>query len=219
MLERIPYLLLFYPVLLFSLSCHEAAHGWMASKFGDNTAKFLGRVTINPIPHLDIIGTVILPIVAILTGAPLIGWGKPVPVNPRNLRNPIRDELWISALGPLSNIVLALGFAAVGWAEILILQAFNTPVSGFTGTVAGAVYAVCHMGVMLNLALAVFNMIPVYPLDGGGVLRGLLPTRMLASYDNIARHGIFLLLALLMTGALKIVFIPVRILAGVLLPM
>ena len=147
----------------------------MANRFGDPTAKFLGRITLNPLPHLDIIGTVILPIMAILTGAPLIGWGKPVPVNPRNLQDPIKDELWISALGPISNVAIALVFAVIGRAEIFILEAFDVRLSGVMATIASVVYTICHMGVTLNLALAIFNLIPVYPLDGGGVLRGLLP--------------------------------------------
>lgn len=220
MFERLPYLLLFYPVLLFSLSCHEAAHGWMANKFGDSTAKLLGRVTLNPLPHLDIIGTVFLPIAAILTGSSLIGWGKPVPVNPMNLRSPRRDELWIAALGPISNIVLALIFALAGRIELGLLEYIGIDgVRGFASTVAAAVYAICHMGVNLNLALAVFNMIPLFPLDGGGVLRGLLPERAVHVYDNIARHGMILLLLVLVSGALSFIFIPVQILSDILLPM
>lgn len=219
MLERVPYLLLFYPVLLFSLSCHEAAHGWMANKFGDPTARLLGRITLNPLPHLDIIGTVILPIFSILTGAPMIGWGKPVPVNPLHLRNPIKNELWISAMGPISNIVLAIAFAFVGRLEVYVIEVLNpTSVSGPAGTAIAAIFTICRMGVMLNLALAVFNLIPVFPLDGGGVLRGLLPTRALETYDRFARQGVFLLLILFATGLLRFIFIPVQIVANILLP-
>src|SRR3989338_11523300 len=103
--------IIFYPLLLFSLSVHEAAHAWTANRFGDPTARRLGRVTLNPIAHIDIIGTFLLPVMAIFTGTPLIGWGKPVPVNWRNLKNPLKDNLWIAAAGPISNIILAIAFS------------------------------------------------------------------------------------------------------------
>lgn len=220
MLDKLPFLALFYPVFLFSLACHEAAHAWMANRFGDPTARLLGRITINPLPHMDIIGTAILPIIAILTGAPLIGWGKPVPVNPYNLKNPRKDELWVAAFGPLSNIALALAFAAAGRGELFLLDyAGAESVTGFAATAASALYTICHMGVQLNLALAVFNLIPIFPLDGGGVIRGLLPERLVHKYDMIARQSIFLLLILFATGILNYIFIPVRILSQILLPL
>jgi Zn-dependent protease len=220
MLGNLPFLALFYPVFLFSLSCHEAAHAWTANRFGDPTARLMGRITVNPLPHMDIIGTAVLPIVAILTGAPLIGWGKPVPVNPYNLKNPRKDELWIAGFGPLSNVVLALLFAAAGRFELFLLDAAGAEnVRGFAATAAGAIYTICHMGVQLNLALAVFNLIPIFPLDGGGVIRGLLPERLVHKYDMISRQSIFLLLILFATGVLKFIFIPVRILSQMLLPL
>ncbi|MBI2092289.1 MAG: site-2 protease family protein [Deltaproteobacteria bacterium] len=220
MTERLPFLLLFYPVFLFSLSCHEAAHAWMANRFGDPTARLLGRITLNPIPHMDMIGTLFLPIFAILTGTPLIGWGKPVPVNSFHLRNPRKDELWVSALGPISNVVLALVFAALGRSEIFVINYFQLDqIDGMAMTVVSAIYTICHMGVRLNLALAVFNLIPIFPLDGGGVLRGLLPEKALHAYDNFARQSVILLLILFATGALKFVFIPVQVISNMLLPM
>lgn len=218
MLDRLPFLLLFYPVLLFSLSCHEAAHAWTANRFGDPTARYLGRITLNPLPHLDMIGTVALPIIAILTGAPLIGWGKPVPVNPYNLKNPIKDDIWISALGPISNLILAVMFAVIGRVLVAGVDTYQAEISGFTATTLSAIYTICHMGVTLNLSLAIFNMIPIYPLDGGGVIRGLLPQRMVPAFDNMARYSVFILLILFATGLLRFIFIPVSILAKVLLP-
>ena len=220
MAERLPFLLIFYPVFLISLSCHEAAHAWMSNRFGDPTARLLGRISLNPLPHMDIIGTVFLPIFGILTGAPVIGCGKPVPVNPYNLRDPRKDELFISVMGPTSNIVLALVFAGLGR---LVAHYFNNmppeSIMAFPTEALGIAFTACYMGVRLNLALAIFNMIPLYPLDGGGVIRGLLPDNMVMAYDRIARQGMFLILILFVSGLLKFIFIPVQIVSRVLLPM
>lgn len=220
MLDRLPFFLLFYPLLLFSLSCHEAAHAWTADRFGDPTARVLGRVSLNPIKHIDPIGTFLLPAIAIFTGSPLIGWGKPVPVNSMNLRDPRKDTLWISILGPFTNLGLALLFAGLSWLLILLLPHIGHMVSpGTTGATAiKYIYSVAEMGVTLNLALAFFNLIPIYPLDGGGVIRGLLPERLVYKFDQLARYGMIVILLLLVTGGLRIVFIPVRVLANILLP-
>lgn len=211
---------MFYPVFLFSLSFHEAAHGWMANKFGDPTARLLGRITLNPIKHMDPIGTLILPMMAIFTGMPLIGWGKPVPVNSLNLKDARKDTLWISICGPISNLVLAIGFAGIAWGLVKLFPVLSTMVtSGSIGeTAMAATYRIAEMGVVLNLALAFFNMIPIYPLDGGGVIRGLLPERLVYKFDSIARYGMFILLGLLVTGGLKIIFWPVDRIANLLLP-
>lgn len=213
--DRILYLIIFYPILLFSLSCHEAAHAWMANRFGDPTARYLGRVTLNPLPHLDLIGTVILPIFGILSGASLIGWGKPVPVNPMNLRNPRKDEIWIAAGGPLTNIAVAVLFAGVG-RGLIYLSGYS---SGAMDQIVGIIYTACYLGVRLNLGLAIFNLIPLYPLDGGGVLRGFLPDSLVDKFDHLSRQSTILLLILFATGALRFIFIPVQIVANILLPL
>ncbi len=203
-------LLVILPVLLLSLTIHEAAHAVTANWYGDPTARHLGRISLNPAVHVDPVGTVILPLLGILAGGFVFGWAKPVPVNPANLRRPRQDFLVIAAAGPASNIVLAVGaswlLAAVG------LEAAG----GWAGAVATLAFAMLQ----LNLLLAVFNMIPVPPLDGGNVLAGLLPEWLAEPYDRLVRPwGFVILLVLMATGGLyQIIGPPMSLLMGWLLP-
>ena len=218
--QKIISLLLFYPVFLFSLSFHESAHGYMANRFGDPTAKLLGRITLNPIPHMDPIGTVVLPILGILTGAPIIGWGKPVPVNPWNFHDAKKGTLWVSALGPISNVFLAICFALIAWALVMIFPRIGASMSpgSFGVTFFSGAYQIAQMGVVLNLVLATFNLIPIPPLDGGGIIKDILPNHMLYHYEKIERYGMFIILALFITGALRLILYPVMVIASWLLP-
>lgn len=222
MQDRIIHLILFYPLFLFSLSFHEAAHALVADRLGDSTARLLGRVSLSPFPHIDPIGTVFLPILGILTGAPVIGWGKPVPVTPFRLKGDMRrSSLWVAASGPSSNLILALIFAAITHLLIAIAPAMPEGIihsGSFGRTAIGVVYAISETGVILNLVLAFFNLLPLPPLDGGTVIRGILPESGLAAFDQFSRYGFLILLLLFATGMLKYILIPVIMLAGLLLP-
>lgn len=221
MQERFVDLLLFYPVFLFSLSFHEAAHGLVAKWFGDFTAEDMGRVSLNPIVHMDFLGTVFLPVFGLLTGVPVIGWGKPVPVNSDYFKNPRRDTLWVALAGPVSNLILTVFFAAISWGAVYaVIGAAHDLMPNSAGANAlRSVFSICRVGVLLNLMLATFNLLPFPPLDGGNILRGLLPERLLPSFDDFSRISFFVLLLLFVTGLLKYLYFPVAFVADVLLPL
>lgn len=189
-------------VLVFSLTVHEAAHAWTADKLGDPTARLLGRVSLNPIVHIDPIGTILLPLIAAVSGAPLLGWAKPVPVRTRGLKNVRRDFLLIAAAGPASNLLLAVAGAVV-WHMLRV----GVDVDGAIDPDGAIIYLVNRF-IILNLVLAVFNMIPVPPLDGGNVLASLLPPGLSYKFEQIRPYGIFVLYALLLTGALRVIISP-----------
>lgn len=213
---------IFYPLLLFCLSVHESAHAWTANKFGDSTAKLLGRITLNPIPHMDLIGTVFLPLIALWTGAPLFGWGKPVPIDPRHFKDSRKDSLWVAAAGPISNFGMALIMAGALHLFLKFAPNLISPEDLQNGALSGSslkvVSTILYVGVELNLILAFFNLLPCFPLDGGTVLRGLLPQKMVPAYDNFSRYSILILLGLFVTGFLRYIFIPVNWMSRWLLP-
>lgn len=196
------HLVTIFAVLLFSLMIHESAHAWSAWRFGDPTAQRLGRISLNPARHIDPIGTLLLPLVAFTTGAPIIGWAKPVPVNGHNLDNPRRDFLYIAAAGPVSNLLLA------GLASLVMRSVPVSPIELGLGP-ALPVWRIASVAFELNLLLAVFNMVPIPPLDGGNVLAGLLPSGLANLYDRLIRPwGFLLLYALLLTGVLGALITP-----------
>jgi len=184
-------------VLLFSLTVHESAHAWTADRLGDPTARERGRVSLNPIVHADLIGTVIFPLLALLGNLPLIGWAKPVPVNVRRLRHPRRDYVIVAAAGPASNLLLALA-AAIGLWLIPV-----SPVILGEPNVSAPVASLLSGAMQINVLLAVFNMLPIPPLDGGNVLGGLLPGRLAGMFNEIRPYGFLLLYALMFTGRLN----------------
>ena len=191
-----------FGVLLFSLTVHEMAHAWTADRLGDATARLLGRVSLNPLVHADPIGTVLFPLVALITGAPIIGWAKPVPVLTRNLRHPRRDFILVAAAGPASNLVMA--FAA---ATLLAALTVSPQIDG-QANVSVPVATILSLAIRLNVLLAVFNMIPIPPLDGGNVLAGLLPPSLAASFNGLRKYGFLLLYALILSGGFNAIVAP-----------
>jgi Zn-dependent protease len=192
-------LLVGFLILVVSLTVHEAAHAWSANQLGDPTARLLGRLSLNPVVHIDPIGTILFPLIAMITGVPLIGWAKPVPVDMRHLRHPRRDFALIALAGPVSNVLLAIAGA----------MAFRT-ISGLD-LPSGLLFGALLLFVTVNVLLAVFNLIPIPPLDGGNVLMGVLPPSAAAAVDRLRPYGFLLLYLLMFSGALTSLMVPVLV--------
>lgn len=214
-LTLVQKIILFAPPALLAITLHEVAHGAVAKYFGDRTAEMLGRLTLNPIKHVDPVGTVAVPIAMLVLGVPFVfGWARPVPVATRNLRNPRRHMVYVAAAGPASNLLMALGWAIV--IKLII-------VLGLAGINAfEALWHMANFGIRINVFLAVLNMLPIPPLDGGKVASGLLPPRMSTMFENIEPYGFMILLGLMATGLLWPIMMPlvngtssiIRILTG-----
>ncbi|HEY5615623.1 MAG TPA: site-2 protease family protein [Bacteroidota bacterium] len=191
------------PILLFSVIVHEMAHGYMALKLGDPTAKDLGRLTFNPLPHIDPIGSILVPLVSYLAaGTVFIAWAKPVPINPANFQNLRRDDILVSVVGPFSNLLVAL-MCTIGY--ILISQFIPTEGADVSGVEQMTFFLsdMMLMGITLNIYLAVFNMMPVPPLDGSHVVASLLPPALGEQYRRIGFFGILLILVLMRVDAVR----------------
>jgi Zn-dependent protease len=195
-----PQLLVAFVVLIGSLTFHEAAHAWTANQLGDATARRLGRLSLNPAVHIDVIGTIVFPLIALMTGVPLIGWAKPVPVDIRNLRHPRRDFAIVALAGPVSNLILATVGAVI----------FNVMPDPGAGASAEFVARALILFVVVNVLLAVFNMIPIPPLDGGNVLMGVLPEPLAVLIDRLRPWGFLLLYVLMLSGLLSAITLPLR---------
>jgi len=211
------FLIIQFIVLLLSLSVHESAHAWTADALGDPTARYLGRVSLNPIVHADPVGTILFPLMGmfVLNGA-IFGWAKPVPVNLARLKNPSRDHMLVAAAGPISNLLLAIGLLVCLLISKSILPDAGYVLSHVAGhrMVPGApvlapLTAFAYYGIMINVVLAVFNLIPIAPLDGAAVLSGLLPKSLSGAFNQMQNYGFVLLIGLLYLGIPAMLYTPV----------
>jgi len=186
--------------VLFAITLHEVAHGWVADKLGDPTARMLGRLTLNPIKHIDLVGTILVPGFLLLVGGFLFGWAKPVPVTPQNLRRHRYGMAWVAAAGPVSNILQALL-----WALVIRVALANELALGWA---AEPLYLMGLAGISINLALAVLNLLPIPPLDGGRIVDALLPGPLSARFSQLEPWGLWIVLALIVTKLLGVIMAP-----------
>lgn len=196
----IQLIIIWGPPVLFAITLHEVAHGWVANRLGDPTARMLGRLTVNPIKHIDPIGTVIVPVLLLVlhTGF-LFGWAKPVPISPRNFKSPRKDMAIVALAGPVSNLGMGIIWAAITRGAVLLWSSFPW--------MEPLIY-MGLAGVLINVALLVFNLIPLPPLDGGRVLTGLLPRDAANVIDRIEPFGFLIIVLLMITGVFNVILVP-----------
>lgn len=204
----IPRLILLAPPLLFALTIHEFAHGYVAFTLGDPTAKAGGRLTLNPLKHLDPIGTIAFFLIN-------FGWAKPVPVNPYYFKNPRKDMLWVALAGPATNLVIAVISAIV--IKLVVLMASILPLTNITFAIMYPIQQMLVASVWINLVLCIFNFLPIPPLDGSRILAGLLPDHLARSYASLERYGFIILILLMLTNTISRLIMPIIVFAKNLL--
>jgi Zn-dependent protease len=198
-MDKFHMLLLAAIPIIFAITLHEVAHGWVAKLFGDDTAYRLGRITLNPLAHIDIFGTILLPVVLFFSTGVIFGWAKPVPVHFGNLRNPRKDSVYVALAGPMANLLMALF-----WATLHLSMGFFQ-----NNEITGALAIMAQYGVAINISLMVFNLIPILPLDGGRIAEGLLPYKLAHEYGKLESFGLYIVIILASTGALGSIVSPI----------
>ena len=183
--------------MIFAITLHEAAHAYVANRHGDNTAKLMGRLSLNPLPHIDPLGTILFPLIGIVLGGFIFGWAKPVPINFARLHNPKKDLFWIAIAGPVANLAMALVWALVLKLSLYLDAYFGQPL----GLMAQA-------GIAINVSLMLLNLLPILPLDGGRVVFSLLPNELATKYAKIEPYGMWVLMFLLLVGGLTYIIQP-----------
>lgn len=187
--------------LIFAITLHEVAHGWVALWCGDHTAKFAGRLSLNPIQHIDIMGTIVVPLLMLVTAGFMFGWAKPVPIDARNMKNPRRDVALVALAGPFSNMLMAIFWGAVLWQAFIMMDGGNM-------WLGKPLVYMGQMGIMVNIVLAALNLLPLPPLDGGRVLVALLPPRLGYQVSLLEPYGFIILILLMVSGLLSFLLGP-----------